>query len=80
MALKPIEHSDLAQGLRVYYRYSLSGGEAYGPFKVKLRSRDHDGEYVLLEGEFSEPKRDTRVSLADDEDYGQPIFYVPINP
>lgn len=76
MKLNPIDHSDLTSGTAVYYGYTLKMREPTGPFKVKMRSRDHSGEFVMLTTKDDDGTvDDRRVSLADDEDYGLPIFY-----
>lgn len=74
-ALRSIDHDELTTGMTgVYYRWSKRWeDQVTGPFKVKLRSRGHEGEWVDLQ---SDKLGDRRVLLADDEDYGHPTFYV----
>ena len=73
----PIDAGALTATMKnVYYSWSKRPDlSAEGPFDVKLVSRDFSGEYVLLV-ETGSSQQDRRVSLATDEDYGYPCFYV----
>lgn len=66
-----IEHRNLARGTVVWYRYADSEYPASGPFTVVDFFNDHEGKHVTLAA-----RGETRnVCLADDDDYGEPIFY-----
>lgn len=66
-----IAHYQLTKGKRVWYHYQRIGTLLMGPFTVDNVGRGVDGPSVLLSGAGG----DRRVSLADDEDYGLPLFY-----
>ncbi len=69
-----IEHDKLTARKTVWYSYSKSDGAATGPYVVKRVFSDHEGQKVHLQSK--ENKDDERiVLLADDDLYGQPIFY-----
>jgi thioredoxin reductase len=67
-----IDHDDLSKGAKVFYKYAKEEGDPRGPVTVKLRSRDHEGSFVIVT--FGSDER--KLYLADDEDYGALSFYV----
>lgn len=69
-----IDIGKLTVGKKVWYKFEYSEYRASGPFKVIKLFSNHEGPQVTLDGPL--PMRGVRnVSLADDEDYGLPIFY-----
>ena len=68
--LPEIDSSTLQPGMVISYRYGKLD-TVFGPFKVKLVSRDHNGPYAIL----IKDRDDRRISLADDEDYGSLHIY-----
>lgn len=66
-----IEYNGLHKGQKVYYTYSTMK-DVYGPFTVQGRHRNYQGENVSLRNEQGEVRN---VLLADDEDFGAPVFY-----
>ena len=64
-----VPHDNLTVGMTVWYRYSRSSIQ--GPFDVSQISRDHEGDWVMLERRREKRK----VHLSDDEDFGMLLFY-----
>jgi hypothetical protein len=66
-----IEYNDLTKGQKVYYTYTTMDA-VYGPFTVVSKYRNYQGENVFLRGKGGDVRS---VLLADDEDFGAPLFY-----
>lgn len=66
-----IEHRQLSIGQEVWYKYENSQYPADGPFKIKAKYSNYQGEHVTLHNRDG----DRDVLLASDDDYGEPIFY-----
>lgn len=67
--MEQIEWDDLGQGIQVYYHYSLFAVD--GPFEVMGFFSNHQGRHVQLRKDA----QDRHVLLANDDDFGQLIFY-----
>lgn len=68
-----VSYSKLSVGLTVWYGYK--GHTPSGPYKIARMYRGHNGQVVVLRGihQMRDEVRD--VTLADDDDFGSPIFY-----
>jgi len=66
-----IDTQKLAKGQKVWYCYE-ERRDLMGPFTVKTFTSGHQGQLVILV-EVGQPDR--IVSLATDDDYGDPLFY-----
>jgi hypothetical protein len=67
-----IEHNDLATGTQVWYKHEKTHYNPYGPFTVTKFYSNHEGRHVLLK---ATGLGERAVLLADDDDFGSPIFY-----
>lgn len=71
--MKYIDSDDLKENMTVHFKYECSS-VVNGPYRVSTVGRGYQGAYVHLVHEIT--KEGLTVTLADDDDYGLPCFYV----
>jgi hypothetical protein len=66
-----LDTDKISKGDTVWYHYPISTNTNTGPFKVLGFHSNHEGRHIQLD----QDGQVRNVSLADDEDYGLPLFY-----